>query len=228
MKFYYEITVIPNHEVGKHFILSKLFIQIHLALASIKEIENGKEKSPIGVSFPEYKMGEKFGVIGSKLRLFAQNESELQKLDIQKWLSRLADYIHISGILEVPAKISGYAIYSRHQPKLNKDRLMRRHQKRTEEWQNIINNPNSEPEKVAAAKEKLETRQQRVNSYEKEKPTKDPFIKLKSLSGGNEFCLWIKKTAIDQPNYQKFSTYGLSNLDKEKLSDKNYSTVPEF
>lgn len=218
MKFYYEITVIPNHEVGEHFILSKLFTQIHLGLASIKEIENGKEKSPIGVSFPEYKMGEKFGVIGSKLRLFANDELTLQNFDVQKWLSRLSDYVHISGIREVPQRINGYAIFSRHQPKTNAERLMRRHQKREEEWTNIIKNSNSSPQEIAKAQEKLNKRQQRENNYDKKQSIKEPFIKLQSLSTGNEFCLWIKKTTRDQPTYQKFSTYGLSNI----------STLPEF
>jgi CRISPR-associated endonuclease Csy4 len=215
MKFYHEITVIPNHEIGEHFIWSKLFTQIHLALVSIQDEQ---KKSPIGISFPEYFMGEKFGVIGSKLRLFAQSELELQKLDIQKWLSRLTDYIHISGLREVPQKISGYAIYNRHQPKVNKERLMRRHQKREGEWKSIINNPQSQPEKLAAAQEKLSKRQQRINNYDKEKLVKEPFIKLKSLSSDNDFCLWIKKTATNEPNYQKFSTYGLSGI----------STLPEF
>jgi CRISPR-associated endonuclease Csy4 len=215
MKFYHEITVIPNHEIGEHFIWSKLFTQIHLALVSIQDEQ---KKSPVGISFPEYFMGEKFGVIGSKLRLFAQSEPELQKLDIQKWLSRLTDYIHISAIREVPQKISGYVTYNRHQPKVNKERLMRRHQKREEGWKSIINDLQSEPEKIAAAQKKLSARQQRINNYNKEKVVKEPFIKLKSLSSENDFCLWIKKTAATEPSYQKFSTYGLSG----------FSSLPEF
>jgi CRISPR-associated endonuclease Csy4 len=215
MKFYHEVTVIPNHEIGEHFIWSKLFVQLHLALVSIQDEQ---KKSPVGISFPEYFMGEKFGVIGSKLRLFAQSEPELQKLDIQKHLSRLTDYIHISAIREVPVKINGYAIYNRYQPKVNKERLMRRHQKREEGWRSIINDPQSEPEKIAAAQKKLSARQQRINNYDKEKAVKDPFIKLKSLSSDNDFCLWIRKIATNEPNYQKFSTYGLSAV----------SSLPEF
>jgi CRISPR-associated endonuclease Csy4 len=215
MKFYHEITVLPNHEIGEYFIWSRLFTQIHLSLVSNQDEE---KKSPIGVSFPEYFMGEKFGVIGSKLRLFAQNESDLKKLDIQKWLLRLTDYIHISGIREVPQKINGYAIYNRLQPKVNKERLMRRHQKRQEEWKSIISDLQSQPEKVAIAQKKLSASNQRINDYNKEKTIKEPFIKLKSLSSDNDFCLWIKKTATNELNYQKFSTYGLSG----------FSSLPEF
>ncbi|NBV06394.1 MAG: type I-F CRISPR-associated endoribonuclease Cas6/Csy4 [Proteobacteria bacterium] len=198
MKFYHEVTVIPNHEIGENFIWSKLFTQIHLGLASIKEVEkNGKEKSSIGISFPEYFMDKKFGVLGSKLRLFAQSESDLQKLEIQKWLSRLTDYIHVSDIREVPQKINGYAIYNRYQPKVNKERLARRHAKR----HNIDYDTALDHYKDMSNKSVM---------Y--------PYIKLKSLSSENEFCLWIKKTKTDQPSYQKFSTYGLSSV----------STLPEF
>lgn len=219
MKFYQEITVLPNHEVGVNFIFSRLFSQIHLALVSIKEIDqDGAEKSPIGISFPEYQMGTKFGIIGSKLRLFAQSESELARLDVNKWLSRLTDYIHISSIREVPQKIEAYAIYARYQPKTNKERIIRRHQKRESEWQKIVNHSKSSIAEVAVAQEKLKKRLTRPNLYDKESRVREPFIRLKSQSSDREFYLWIKKITANQPNYQKFSTYGLSPT----------STLPEF
>lgn len=198
MKNYIEINLLDEAKIDPFDLWSRLFTQIHLALASIKEIEeNGKEKSLIGISFPEYFMDKKFGIIGSKLRLFAQNESDLQKFDSAKWLGRLTDYIHISGIREVPQKINGYAIFSRHQPKVNKERLARRHAKRHNlDYKAALNHYKDMGDKLV----------------------KYPYIKLKSLSSENEFCLWIKKTKTDQPNYQKFSTYGLSSV----------STLPEF
>jgi CRISPR-associated endonuclease Csy4 len=45
-----------------------------------------------------------------------------------------------------------------------------------------------------------------------------PFIRLKSLGGGQTFCLWIKKTVVTEPSGSTFSSYGLSAV----------STVPEF
>ena len=226
MKSYQEITLLPNFEIDKNFLWSKLLTQIHLGLVSIQDY---KEKSPIGVSFPEYFMGEKFGVLGSKIRLFAQNEDDLIKFDSPKWLSRLFDYVHITSILPVPQKIDGYAIYSRHQPKTNKERLMRRHQKREEGWKNIINF-SADPKMVAEAREKLNKRQNRINDYDKKDKglVGEPFIRVKSLSNKNEFCLWIKKTTTNEPAYQKFSTYGLSEFNKKELDLKKFSTVPEF
>jgi CRISPR-associated endonuclease Csy4 len=193
MKFYQEITLLPNHEIGINFIWSKTFQQIHIGFVEIKD---SQAKSSIGISFPKHSMGKKFG-IGSKLRLFAQSELELQRFDAAKLLSRLTDYIHISNIREVPQKINGYAIYNRHQPKVNKERLARRYAKRHNLDYNLA-----------------------LEHYKEmgDKSIKYPFIKLKSLSSDKEFCLWIKKTSANQMNYQKFSTYGLSNV----------STLPDF
>jgi CRISPR-associated endonuclease Csy4 len=45
-----------------------------------------------------------------------------------------------------------------------------------------------------------------------------PFIRLKSLSSSNTFCLWIKKNEVENSNDGTFTTYGLSAT----------ATVPEF
>lgn len=228
MKLYQEITVIPNHDIDNHFIWSKLLTQIHLGLVSIQD-EN--KKSPIGISFPEYFMGEKLGAIGSKVRIFTQNKDDLLKLDTAKWLSRLTDYVHITSIREVPLKINGYAIYNRYQPKVNKERLARRYLNREEKLKNIVSDSKSTNEQIKKAQEQLEKREQRRDTENKDfstaladygniksKSVSLPFIKMKSLETKHDFCLWIKKTQTDKPSYQKFSTYGLSAI----------STLPEF
>ena len=51
-----------------------------------------------------------------------------------------------------------------------------------------------------------------------EKIISTPFIRLKSLSNQNSFCLWIKKTDVVVSSGTHFSRYGLSAN----------STVPEF
>lgn len=194
MKYYIEITLIEEEKINFFDLWSKVFTQIHLGLVAIQD---SQKQSPIGISFPEYFMEEKFGIIGSKLRIFSSNEPDLSNLNAPKLLSRLSDYIHISGIREVPQNIGGYAIYNRHQPKVNKERLARRYAKR----HNVDYNS-------------------ALDHYKdmNEKSIKYPFIKLKSLSSNQEFCLWIKKTLVDKSNDQKFSTYGLSGT----------STAPEF
>ena len=204
MKYYIEITLLDEQEENLFKLWSRLFTQIHLGLV---EIQDQEKQSPIGISFPEYFMGEKFGVLGSKLRLFANEKLELIKFDAKKWLDRLSDYVHLSGIREVPQKIDGYAIYNRYQPKGNKEKLARRYAKRHQMDYD-----------------------EALKLYEKspDKSTTKPFIRLKSLSNKQIFSLWIQKFATSEANYQKFSTYGLSDYDKEKLHLKKFSTVPEF
>ena len=91
MKFYQEITLIDQAEISPYFIWSKLYAQLHIALAEQKNIE---DKVSIGVTFPQYIYEEKGDDekskvnLGKKLRLFSESESDLKKLDLRKWLER--------------------------------------------------------------------------------------------------------------------------------------------
>ncbi len=194
MKFYLDITLLPNPEVGQHFLWSKVFQQIHLGLV---EMQDEQGRVPIGLSFPEYITGEKFSLLGGKLRLLAKDEAILSQFNASQWLSRLSDYVHCTSIRPVPEKLTGYAIYQREQPKTNKERLARRYEKR------------HDVDYDSALKCYSEMAHQTITN---------PFIRLKSLSSGNEFCLWIKKTVVTEPSSMAFSSYGLSAV----------STVPEF
>ena len=194
MKFYLEITLLPNPEVGINFLWSKVFQQIHLGLV---EIQDDQGRVSIGLSFPDYVTGEKYSVLGGKLRLFAKDEATLSRFNISKWLSRLSDYVHCTSIRPVPVKLTGYAIYQREQPKTNKERLARRYAKRhNEDYDTAVLRYSSMVYKTIAL----------------------PFIRLKSLSGNKEFCLWIKKTEVAELSGAAFGSYGLSAV----------STVPEF
>ncbi len=194
MRFYLEITLLPNPEVGINFLWSKVFQQIHLGLV---EMQNEQGRVPIGLSFPDYVTGEKFSLLGGKLRLLAKDEATLSQFNATKWLSRLSDYVHCTSIRPVPEKVTGYAIYQREQPKTNKERLARRYAKR----HNI--------DYDSALTCYSEMAHQTITT---------PFIRLKSLSSGNEFCLWIKKTVVTEPSGMAFGSYGLSAE----------ATVPEF
>jgi len=194
MKYYLEITLLPNPDINLLTLWSKVFQQIHLGLV---EIQDNQKRVPIGVSFPEYVVGEKYSVLGGKLRLFAQDESTLARFDATKWLNRLSDYVHCTSIRPVPERLKGYAIYQREQPKISKERLARRYARR----HNI--------DYDTALLRYSEMVYRLI-------PT--PFIRLKSLSSDNTFCLWIKKTTVAKSFGDTFSSYGLSAT----------STVPEF
>ena len=202
MKYYQEITLIDQAEISSYFIWSKLYTQLHIALAEIKDTNN---KVNIGVSFPQYlfEKNDKNSKVnlGKKLRLFAQNEADLKKLDLKKWLDRLTDYVHITSIREVPENIKSYAIYKRKQVKTNAERLARHRVKRGDigfdealaHYSNVITT------------------------------TDLPYIQMLSLSTSDEqdkkrFKLFIEKRSIEQSKIQVFSTYGLSSE----------SSVPEF
>ena len=194
MRFYLEITLLPNPEIGRNFLWSKVFQQIHLGLV---EAQDQQGKIPIGISFPEYETGEKYSLLGSKLRLLAHDEATLSQFNASQWLSRLSDYVHCTGIRPVPEKITGYAIYQRQQPKTSNERLARRYAKRHNiDYDTALLRYSGMTPKTLAT----------------------PVIRLKSLSGDQEFCLWIKKSVIAESSGMTFSSYGLSAL----------SSVPEF
>lgn len=99
---YCELTIIPDPDITPYFIWSKLFTQLHIALADVKN-EHGIDT--IGISFPDYHYDdnqEKSSKLGLKLRVFAPTQNELETLNLDKWLERLTDYVHIKGIKEVP------------------------------------------------------------------------------------------------------------------------------
>ena len=194
MKFYLEITLLPNPEVGINFLWSKVYQQIHLGLV---EMQDDQGRVPIGVAFPEYVQGDKYSILGGKLRLFAEHEATLSQFNASHWLARLSDYVHCTSIRPVPEKSIGYACYQRLQPKASKERLARRYAKH-------------HGVDEATALDHYRQHQQ--------KPLAEPFIRLQSLSGGQTFCLWIKKTVVAEPSGDAFSRYGLSAT----------STVPEF
>ena len=214
MNYYQELSLLPQEEIPIHFLWSKVFQQIHLGLV---EMQDGQGGVPIGVAFPEYVTDEKQSLLGGKLRLLAKDEATLSQFNASKWLSRLNDYVHCTGIRPVPEKLTGYAVYQREQPKTNKERLARRYAKRHNvDYDTALNGAVvlSVKSDQHAECNKMEMRYSEMAHQ----TITAPFIRLKSLSGGNEFCLWIKKTVVKEPSDMAFSSYGLSAV----------STVPEF
>lgn len=205
MKYYQEITLIDQAEISPYFIWSKLYTQLHLAFVERKD---ANDKVNIGVSFPKYIFEQKTEDrkarinLGDKLRLFAESESDLEKLNLKKWLDRLTDYLHVTSIREVPeAKITGYATYSRKQVKSNAERLARHEaNKGRYSYENALSH------------------------YQKFITTTNlPYIQMLSLSTSDEqdkkrFKLFIEKRPAEKSETQVFSTYGLSST----------SSVPEF
>ena len=184
MKRYQDITLIPGDDLGIHFLWEKVYQQVHIALV---EHKNAEGLSDCGVAFPELRNG-KFCKMGKKLRLFAKDQSALEKLNINNWLERLSDYVHITSIREVPEKHE-YIQYQRLQPKSSKERLARRKAKRHDI--------------------SLEEAYQSLEGFSEER-VDVPFVVTKSLSNGHKFRLFITTLKGDSPGKQVFTHYGLS------------------
>jgi CRISPR-associated endonuclease Csy4 len=268
MKFYQEITIIPNHEIDKNFILARLFYLTHLGLVEVAKIGNNPNKSNIAIGFPDYQYNENvgtkkdegnkntnnksstkkgFGIIGSRVRLFAKNREDLENFNASSRFSSIIDYVKITEILEVPAsKINSYAVFMRHQEKTNLAKLSKRYLDREQKLLNIINNSPDQTE-ITKAQQQLTARQNRrqnldINQfiaseeYNKKQLEKVflPYINVKSNDKNspekseekpqenqqNYFKLWVKKIKVSAEVSGEFSTYGFA----QNLHGKGSST----
>jgi CRISPR-associated endonuclease Csy4 len=196
MDYYIELTLIKDSEISPYFIWSKLYTQLHLAFVELKD---ANEQIPYGVSFPEYKTienkGKRVMLLGSKLRVFANSADELQKLDLDKWLARLTDYVHVKSPKQVE-NVTQYLTVNRYRPKPNIEHVARRYARRKEvTFEQAITH--------------LTQVENDLNGYApKHEPY--PYIQLKSLSGDREFSLCLNQHVVEKPAVGKFSTYGLS------------------
>ena len=86
MKYYLDITLLPDAEANLGFLWQKVYQQVHLALVENKIAEN---ESAIGISFPKYK--ESDFPLGDKLRLFSETQEQFKQLELKKWFNRLTD-----------------------------------------------------------------------------------------------------------------------------------------
>lgn len=189
MHYYQELTLIKDSEISSYFIWRKLYTQIHLAFVEQKD---ANEQIPYGVSFPEYKTIEakdkQIMLLGSKLRMFADSAQALEQLNLDKWLERLTDYVHVKSPKQVES-ITYYLTVSRYRPQASADNLARRYARRHDV-------------SIENALKRLEGFKQKLEPY--------PYIQMKSLSGSREFSLCIKQQQVEKQNFGKFSTYGLS------------------
>ena len=214
MKFYQEITLLPDTEITPGFLWQKIYQQVHIALVENKIAEN---QSAIAVSFPEY--GSKGFPLGNKLRLLAQTQVQLEQLAIAKWLDKISDYCHIKSIKPVPDQIENYVCFKRKQFK-SPARLLADIERRAKfQSKNERRDVN-------------EVKQQLLQTAQKYEPTsKLPFIRLisqsskpdVSVSEKDRFLLFIEMEEKETEIIGEFNCYGLSKRDRDKQA-----TVPWF
>lgn len=194
MNFYQEITLIPDAEITPYFLWSKVYNQLHIALADVK---NTHGIDTIGISFPNYKFEEKgdktFATLGNKLRVFANTKDELEKLALPAWLAQLTDYVHLTTIKEVGDKATGYVIVRRYRYK-DLDKKVAEFAK----FKGI-----SEKDALAHCRE----HKRPVKHY--------PFITLKSETNKSEYKLSIWQEKADEAKTGSFNAYGINNQSSE-------------
>ena len=197
MKYYLDITLLPDAEINLGFLWQKVYQQIHIALVDNKI---GKNESAIAVAFPRY--GDKLFPLGDQLRLFAETEIQLKGFNINKWLSRFADYIHIKSIKPVPEKVT-YVCYIRKHVKGGAG-IEKKMQAKAKHWS----------EKSGLSIDEC------LKSLEKSKPnvsSKLPFIWLESQETkrlnrveSGKFPLFINKVEVEKQQQGRITCYGLS------------------
>ncbi|SUO95039.1 type I-F CRISPR-associated endoribonuclease Cas6/Csy4 [Suttonella ornithocola] len=186
MKFYQELTLIPDPEIPLNAIWAALYPQLHIGLA---DVYNQHGINTIGVSFPRYHMSLQMAhnTLGNKLRLFAPDEATLAKLNIEKWLERLTDYIHIKKPAPVPEQTSHVVV------KRYRYRPIEQQAKRHAERHNIS---------YEAALKHCQTH--------RHAEIFPPFIKMKSESNAQPHPLVILQTAAMQAKKGHYNSYGFS------------------
>jgi CRISPR-associated endonuclease Csy4 len=185
MKYYQELTILPSYDIASYIVWGKVYQQLHLGFASVLNTE-GNIKT--GVSFPEYRVENGKGLLGNKLRVFAESENELKNLRLDKLLSRLNDYIHLTRIREVPKEFKGYAVYSRFHRENSQKQKSRRFAKR----HNIS----------------YEEALGKFSAYSLY--CKCPYIQMQSMTNRHSFKLFIKKKVVQEAVCKDFGSYGLS------------------
>ena len=194
IKVYREIILRPQPEISLGFLWAKLYQQIHIGLV---EMQDSNGIVPLGIGLPEYL--SEYGPLGRKLRIFSLSKETISELDLEARLRRLADYVHLTDICDVPEKPKSFCRYKRQQPKTNIDRFARRRAKK----------------RGISIEEALSELEQKGF---KDKLVETPYINMQSISSDKRFRLFILKEICNTPAYEGFSTYGLSSI----------STVPEF
>ena len=204
MKVYQEITIIPDDDNAPYFLWSKLYNQLHIALA---DVANTHGIRTIGVAFPNYRYverdGKTFATLGSRWRIFAPSCDELEKLNLAKCLDRLTDYVHIKAIADVGERATGNVVVERYR------------------YQDL----GKQVERFARFKNlTVEQALEHCLAYKKQ-PRTYPFIELFSQTNQVPYRLYIKQTVVDKTVDGEFTVYGMHNQGGA-MTDK--ATVPHW
>jgi len=199
MNEYFEITILPEHEINGNTLLGLVFVKLHQAIG---KYGRNREGIDIGISFPSFEVDNKQSRLGNLIRLHGSNKSLLElEENLKPLLVILMDSIRISDIRAIPDNVS-YRVIHRVQTKGNPERYQRRRMSRhtPEEIDNLRKLP------------PYNTKVLRL-----------PYVNVTSQSNdGMHFKLFISHGILsNKPLDGRFTTYGLSH-------PEHPATVPWF
>lgn len=210
MKYFQDITLLPDGDITLGFLWQKVYQQLHIALV---EQRVDAQHSAIAVSFPTY--GGKGFPLGNKLRVLAKEKAQLEKLNLACFLARFEDYTHLKSIQPVPEHATPVA-FIRQQVK-GQTRIEKDMQDKAVLWAEKSGQPLAEC----------------LKQLEKSKPkaeVKTPFFWMESqqTKAANpersaRFPLFIQRVEVDAFKPGLFNCYGLSAERGDKIT-----TVPHF
>lgn len=192
MKFYIDITLLPDAEANLGFLWYKVFQQVHIALADNKIADN---ESEIALSFVKY--GDKDFPLGNQLRLLASTEEKLQKLDIHRWLNRLSNYCHIKPIKSVPTNVAQHACFRRKAVKSIEKKAQRRSAYLGKPYEEVLTYLKQQGRHTKCKLPYINAESQKTKSRI------EP-------GGADKFLIFIERVLVDTPIVGQFDCYGLS------------------
>ncbi|EOV8088079.1 type I-F CRISPR-associated endoribonuclease Cas6/Csy4 [Providencia stuartii] len=211
MNYYQEVTLLPDTTIPLDFLWQKVYQQIHIALVDNKTSQG---QSAIAVAFPEY--GSVGFRLGRKIRLHATTQGELEQLNVQKWLVRLMDYVHIKSIQTVPEQHIQVSYIRKHVK--GQRRIEADMQQKARLWSEKSGQP------LAQCLQALSASKPKANN-------RLPFLWVESLHARDKqaesrpFPLFIERLDAGQMQVGGFSCYGLSQVTGDTVC---LATVPHF
>lgn len=198
MKFYLEVTALRDSGINENTILSDVCSILHDTLSRSYKARD------IGVSFPQYSYNKRSnkGTLGAKLRIFAPTKEALEQLDLAHSLSKMDDYIHLSGIEEVGDKATHYEVYTR-------CRYKNTRRKAEKLYQHFLDKHGEDVlvEKFGDFQGVLE-HCENTNKHYKHLP----FIGATSNSNGHYYIIRLERTKMDKPTDSfEFNNFGINS-----------------
>jgi len=108
-KYYQELHLKKLDEISPEFVLSKVYLELHLAFVEIAPDGN----CPFGISFPEYDLLH--STLGRTIQIFSDSREMFDLLALSQRLRRYRDYLVVGDVKEAPTPRAYASFFRFHQ-----------------------------------------------------------------------------------------------------------------